>query len=130
MGPSVDKSQFNTVLEYLEIAKSEGTLVCGGSRLTGGIYDRGYFSEPTIMDHVKPKARIAQEEIFGPILSVIRVKNFEEAVEVANCVNYGLSSSIYTNDVSKVFDFIDRIETGITHVNSPTTSAQPQIPFG
>jgi aldehyde dehydrogenase (NAD+) len=79
---------------------------------------------------VKPDSRLAQEEIFGPVLSVIRVKNFEEALEVSNNVVYGLSSSIYTNDVSKIFDFIDRIETGMTHVNSPTTGGEAQIPFG
>jgi acyl-CoA reductase-like NAD-dependent aldehyde dehydrogenase len=131
MGPSVDKSQFKTVLEYLEIGKQEGaTLVCGGSRLTGGVYDKGFFSAPTIFDYVKPDSRLAQEEIFGPVLSVIRVRSFEEALEVSNNVVYGLSSSIYTNDVSKIFDFIDRIETGITHVNSPTTGGEAQIPFG
>jgi aldehyde dehydrogenase (NAD+) len=94
------------------------------------VYDKGFFSAPTIFDHVKPDSRLAQEEIFGPVLSVIRVKNFEEALEVSNNVVYGLSSSIYTNDVSKVFEFIDRIETGMTHVNSATTGGEAQIPFG
>ena len=131
MGPSVDESQFKTVLNYLEIGKQEGAkLVCGGDRLRGGAYDRGYFVAPTIFDHVTPNMRIAQEEIFGPVLSVIRVKNFEEALEVANGVIYGLSSSIYTQDVSRVFEFIDKIETGITHVNSATTGGEAQIPFG
>jgi aldehyde dehydrogenase (NAD+) len=131
MGPSVDASQFKTVLEYMEVGRKSGAkLVCGGNRLTGASYDKGFFSEPTIFDHVKPDDRIAQEEIFGPVLSVIRVKDFEEAVHVANNVIYGLSSSIYTNDVSRVFDFIDRIETGITHVNSATTGGEAQIPFG
>ena len=131
MGPSVDAAQFKTVLDYMEIGKQSGaTLVCGGHRLTGPAYDKGFFSEPTIFDHVKPDSRIAQEEIFGPVLSVIRVKDFEEAVHVANNVVYGLSSSIYTSDVSRIFDFIDRIETGITHVNSATTGGEAQIPFG
>jgi alpha-ketoglutaric semialdehyde dehydrogenase len=131
MGPSVDDGQFKTVLEYLEIGKKEGAkLVCGGSRLTGGAYDKGFFAAPTIFDHVRPNMRIAQEEIFGPVLSIIRVKNFEEGLEVANGVVFGLSSSIYTQDVSRIFEFVDRIETGITHVNSPTTGGEAHVPFG
>jgi len=131
VGPSVDESQFKTVLKYLEIGKQEGAkLVCGGERLRGGAYDRGYFVAPTIFDHVKPAMRIAQEEIFGPVLSVIRVKDFEAAVEAANGVIYGLSSSIYTQNVSRVFEFVDRIETGIVHINSPTTGGEAQVPFG
>jgi aldehyde dehydrogenase (NAD+) len=131
VGPSVDDSQFNTVLKYLEIGKKEGAaLVFGGQRLSGGHYDKGLFVAPTIFDHVTPKMRIAQEEIFGPVLSVIRVKDLQEALEVANGVEFGLSSSIYTGDVSKVFEFIDRIETGITHVNSSTTGGEAQVPFG
>jgi len=131
MGPSVDESQFNTVLKYLEIGQKEGArLICGGKRMEGGAYDRGYFVQPTIFDHVKPNMRIAQEEIFGPVLSVIRVKDFEEALEVANGVIYGLSSSIYTQNVSRMFDFVDRIETGITHINSATTGGEAQMPFG
>jgi aldehyde dehydrogenase (NAD+) len=74
--------------------------------------------------------RIAQEEIFGPVLSIIRVNNFEEAIEVSNNVVYGLSSAIYTNDASRIFEYIDRIETGIVHVNSPTTGGEAQVPFG
>ena len=131
MGPSVDQGQFKTVLDYLEIGKQEGAkVVCGGERLKGGIYDKGLFAAPTIFDHVKPNMRIAQEEIFGPVLSVIRVKNFEEAIEVSNNVVFGLSSAIYTNDASRIFEYIDRIETGIVHVNSPTTGGEAQVPFG
>ncbi len=130
MGPVVDESQFKTVLKYLEIGKQEGQLLLGGERLRGGIYDKGYYVAPTIFDHVKPDARIAQEEIFGPVLSIIRVEDFEEAIEVANGVMYGLSSSIYTQNASRIFEFIDRIETGITHINSPTTGGEAQAPFG
>ena len=131
MGPSVDESQFKTVLEYLDIGKREGAqLVLGGNRLAGGKYDKGLFVAPTIFDHVKPTMRIAQEEIFGPVLSVIRVEDFEEALDVANGVVYGLSSSIYTQDVSRIFEFADRIETGITHINSATTGGEAHIPFG
>jgi aldehyde dehydrogenase (NAD+) len=98
--------------------------------VTGGAYDKGMFVEPTIFDHVKPAMRVAQEEIFGPVLSVIRVKDYEEALRVANNCAYGLSSSIYTQDVSRFFDFAERVETGMTHVNSPTTGGEAHIPFG
>jgi aldehyde dehydrogenase (NAD+) len=131
MGPSVDQAQFNTVLDYLKIGKDEGAkLVLGGSKLSGGEYDKGMFVQPTIFDHVTPTMRIAQEEIFGPVLSVIRVRDYEEALRVANDCAYGLSSSIYTQDVSRFFDFAERIETGMTHVNSPTTGGEAHIPFG
>ena len=131
IGPLVDEAQFNTVMSYLEIGKQEGAqVVCGGGRSHGGSHDRGWFVAPTIFDHVNPNMRIAREEIFGPVLSVIRVKDFDEAVEVANDVIYGLSSAIYTNNVAHMFEFIDRIETGITHINSPTTGGEAQVPFG
>ncbi|MCI0352079.1 MAG: aldehyde dehydrogenase family protein, partial [Acidobacteriales bacterium] len=131
VGPSVDDAQFKTVLQYLDIGKQEGAkLQCGGNRLSGGDYDKGLFTAPTIFDHVKPNMRIAQEEIFGPVLSVIRVKDLEEALAVANDVKFGLSSSVYTRDIAKVFEFVDRIETGITHVNSSTTGGEAQVPFG
>src|SRR6267154_2168510 len=95
MGPSVDESQFKTVLEYLNVGREDGaTLVCGGERATGNGLDKGYFVKPTVFDHVTPEMRIAREEIFGPVLSVMRVKDFEQAMEVANDTQYGLSSSI------------------------------------
>src|SRR6185503_20182276 len=90
----------------------------------------GFFVEPAIFDQVNPSMRIAQEEIFGPVISVIRVKSLEEALEAANGVAFGLSSSIYSNDNSRIFKFLDRIETGITHVNSPTMGGEAQLPFG
>jgi alpha-ketoglutaric semialdehyde dehydrogenase len=130
MGPAVDESQLKTDLHYIEIGKKEAKLLLGGQRLTGSGYDRGYFVAPTIFDHVSADSVIAQDEIFGPVLSVIRVKNFEEALQVANSVRYGLSSSLYSNDATKIFEFIDRIETGITHVNSPTVGGEAQFPFG
>src|SRR5919205_3473816 len=116
MGPSVDENQFNTVLSYINIGREDGaTLVCGGSRATGDGLEKGYFVQPTIFDHVTPDMRIAREEIFGPVLSVLRVKDFDEAMEVANDSEYGLSSSIFTNDAARVFRFVDEIETGMTH---------------
>src|SRR5713101_4101912 len=130
MGPAVDESQLKTDLHYIEIGKQEAKLLLGGERLTGGAYDRGYFVPPTVFDQVAPDSSIAQDEIFGPVLSIIRVRDFEEALHVANSVRYGLSSSLYSNDAAKIFEFIDRIETGITHVNSPTVGGEAQLPFG
>ncbi|HEX2712197.1 MAG TPA: aldehyde dehydrogenase family protein [Candidatus Acidoferrales bacterium] len=130
MGPAVDEAQMKTDLRYIEIGKKEAKLQLGGERLSGPGYDRGYYIAPTIFDHVAANSTIAQDEIFGPVLSVIRVRDFEEALRVANSVRYGLSSSLYTNDAAKVFEFIDRIETGITHINSPTVGGEAQLPFG
>ncbi|HET9400407.1 MAG TPA: aldehyde dehydrogenase family protein [Candidatus Acidoferrales bacterium] len=130
VGPVVDENQLETVLRFIEIGKGEGRLLLGGGRLKGEGFDRGYFVAPTVFDDVPAESTIAQEEIFGPVLSIIRVGDFEEAIKVANSVRYGLSSSIYTNDATKIFDFIDRIETGITHVNSPTVGGEAQLPFG
>jgi len=129
-GPSVTETQMETVLRYIEIGKQEGKILCGGERLTGSRYDKGWFVAPTVFDHVSVESRIAQEEIFGPVLSVIRVKNFDEALEAANSVRFGLSSSIYSTDSNKIFEFVDKIETGMTHVNSPTVGGEAHVPFG
>jgi len=131
MGPTVDEDQFKTVLSYIDIGRDDGaTLVCGGSRATGAGLDKGYFVNPTVFDHVTPDMRIAREEIFGPVLSVLRVKDFDEAMQVANDCEYGLSSAIFSNDAVRVFRFVDEIETGMTHINSPTTGGEAHIPFG
>ncbi len=131
MGPSVDEGQFNTVLEYINVGREDGaTLVCGGERAIGNGLDKGYFVQPTVFDRVTPDMRIAREEIFGPVLSVLRVNDFEEAMTVANDTEFGLSSSIFTNDAARIFRFVDEIETGMTHINSPTTGGEAHIPFG
>ncbi|MBK9711953.1 MAG: aldehyde dehydrogenase family protein [Kouleothrix sp.] len=131
MGPSVDDSQFQTVLKYLDIGKAEGAeLLCGGQRASDGALAKGYFVQPTIFDRVRPEMRIAQEEIFGPVLSVFRVESFDEAMAVANNSPFGLTSSIYTRDAIRMFRYIDEIETGMTHVNSPTLGGEAQLPFG
>ncbi|HEV7858858.1 MAG TPA: aldehyde dehydrogenase family protein [Pyrinomonadaceae bacterium] len=131
MGPSVDEGQFKTVLSYIDVGREDGaTLVCGGSRAEGEGLSKGYFVQPTVFDHVTPDMRLAREEIFGPVLSILRVKDFDEAMRVANDSEYGLSSSIFTNDAARIFRFVDEIETGMTHINSPTTGGEAHIPFG
>jgi alpha-ketoglutaric semialdehyde dehydrogenase len=131
MGPSVDENQFKTVLSYIDVGREDGaTLVCGGERASGAGLDKGYFVHPTVFDNVTPDMRIAREEIFGPVLSVLRVSNFDQAMEVANDCEYGLSSSIFTNDAARIFRFVDEIETGMTHINSPTTGGEAHVPFG
>jgi aldehyde dehydrogenase (NAD+) len=131
MGPSVDESQFQTVLSYIDIGREDGaTLVCGGKRAEGECLEKGFFVQPTVFDQVTPDMRIAREEIFGPVLSVLRVNDFEEAMRVANDCEYGLSSSIFSNDATRIFRFVDEIETGMTHINSPTTGGEAHVPFG
>jgi aldehyde dehydrogenase (NAD+) len=131
MGPSVDEGQMNTVLAFHQIAKEEGAkLLCGGTRLSDGELAHGYFTAPTVYDRVRPDSRLAQEEIFGPVLSIIRVKDWQEAIKVANGVQYGLTSSIFTRDVTRAMEYADEIETGMLHVNSPTVGGEAQLPFG
>lgn len=131
MGPSVDEAQFGKVHEYLSIGKDEGAeLRCGGGRADAGELRHGFFTQPTIWTGVRPSMRVAKEEIFGPVLSVIAVDGFEEAIAVANDVEYGLTSSIYTRDVGRVFRYVEHIETGMLHVNSPTIGGEAQLPFG
>jgi acyl-CoA reductase-like NAD-dependent aldehyde dehydrogenase len=131
MGPAVDKAQLETDLKYVEIGKAEhATLALGGSQLEGGAFANGHFVEPTVFDHVKMSMRVAQEEIFGPVIAVVRVKDFDEAMTAANDVRFGLSSAIFTTDATTVFRFADRIEAGIVHVNSGTPGGEAQLPFG
>ena len=131
VGPSVDESQLQTVLGYVETGRREGArLIRGGTRLTAEGRDRGFFVAPAIFDDVRPEMRIAQEEIFGPVLALIRVPDTEAALAVANGVKFGLSASVYTNDVASMYRFVDQLEAGIIHVNSPTVGGEAHIPFG
>lgn len=131
IGPAVDAAQLETDLEYIAIAQDEGAeLVCGGKRLTGGIYDLGYFVEPTLFTGVKPEMRIAQEEVFGPVLGLMVAEDFEDAMRLANGVRFGLSASIVSRDLTRVHQFINRIEAGLITVNLPTAGVEYQLPFG
>ncbi|HVN07532.1 MAG TPA: aldehyde dehydrogenase family protein [Patescibacteria group bacterium] len=131
MGPAISKKQLETVMQYVEIGKNEGAkLAAGGHRLEGGAYAKGWFHEPTIFADVAPTMRIAQEEIFGPVVSVIPVDNLANAIEVANGVAYGLSSAIYTRDVNAAFAAMRDLHTGIVYVNAPTIGAETHLPFG
>jgi alpha-ketoglutaric semialdehyde dehydrogenase len=131
MGPAINASQLKTDLNYIEIGKAEGArLKCGGNRLTQGDYQYGNFLEPTVFVDVDPKMRIAQEEIFGPVVSIIACENLENAIEIANRIEYGLSSALYTRDVNKAFRALRDLEAGITYINAPTIGAEVHLPFG
>jgi alpha-ketoglutaric semialdehyde dehydrogenase len=131
IGPAVDADQLKTDLEYIEIAKQEGAeLLCGGNRLTGAEYDKGYFIEPTIFSGVKSEMRIAQEEVFGPVLALMVAEDLDDAVRIANDVKFGLSASIVSKDLTRVHQFINRIEAGLITVNLPTAGVEYQLPFG
>jgi len=131
MGPLVSEGQRDTVIKYVDIGRQEGaTLVCGGHALTDGPYAKGHFLEPTIFADVAPSMRIAQEEIFGPVVSVIPCRSLDEAIEIGNNVQYGLSASIYTQDVNAAFAAMRDLDTGIFYVNAPTIGAEVHLPFG
>jgi len=131
VGPVIDRSQLESILDLVEAGKNEGAaLLAGGKRLTENGLDKGFFIAPTVFDQVDPDATIAQEELFGPVLSVIRAKDFDEAVSIANHTRYGLSSSVYTRDINRAMRFVDAIEAGMVHVNSPTLGGEAQVPFG
>jgi aldehyde dehydrogenase (NAD+) len=131
MGPSVSEKQLAKVMSYVEIGKREGArLATGGHRLADGALARGYFHEPTIFVDVMPSMRIAREEIFGPVVSVLRCGSLDEAIAIANDVEYGLSASIYTRDINRAFRAMSETYTGIFYVNAPTIGAEVHLPFG
>ncbi|MGA8220280.1 MAG: aldehyde dehydrogenase family protein [Candidatus Acidiferrales bacterium] len=131
MGPCINEQQLKTVVSYVEIGKNEGaTLAAGGHRLESGAYGHGWFHEPTVFIDCDPKMRICQEEIFGPVVSVIPFETFEQALEIANGVKYGLSAAIYTRNVNNAFRAQRDLQTGIVYVNAPTIGAETHLPFG
>jgi aldehyde dehydrogenase (NAD+) len=131
VGPLIHDASLDKVEKYVDIGVAEGNdLLCGGRRATGGDLDRGIFYEPTIFARVEAGQRLEQEEIFGPVLSVVRVADADEAFKVNNDVKYGLSSSIYTSNVNVAFRAMNELDNGITYVNAPTIGAEAHLPFG
>jgi aldehyde dehydrogenase (NAD+) len=131
IGPAVDQGQLETDLKYIEIGKQEGArLVAGGNRLTGGAYDKGYFVEPTLFADVTETMRIAQEEVFGPVLAVMKAKDFPDALRIANNIPFGLSASVQTTNLSRVFEFVYGAEAGLLTINLPSAGVEYQLPFG
>jgi aldehyde dehydrogenase (NAD+) len=131
MGPCINEQQLKTVMDYVAVGQSEGAkLLTGGKRINSGKHAKGWFHEPTVFGDCTPTMRIVQEEIFGPVVSVMPIESFEQGIEVANGVPYGLSASIYTRDVNKAFAATRDLYTGIVYVNAPTIGAETHLPFG
>ena len=131
MGPCVNEAQLYKVEKYVQIGKDQGArLLCGGYRLTGGLYDNGCFYAPTIFGEVNPEMRIAKEEIFGPVVVALRFRELDEAIAICNSTFYGLSSSIYTGNVNHAFRAMRDLDAGITYINAPTIGAEVHLPFG
>ncbi len=131
VGPLINEAQLNRVEGYVEIGIREGArLLCGGRRMTGGVYDHGWFFAPTIFGDCQPGMRISQEEIFGPVVSLIPCDSLDHAIEIGNGIIYGLSSSIYTKNINNAFKAMQEMNTGIFYVNAPTIGAETHLPFG
>jgi aldehyde dehydrogenase (NAD+) len=131
VGPQVNASQIETSMKYVAIAQAEGAkLLIGGHVLTEGSYAKGTFFEPTVLGGVMPEMQIACEEVFGPVVSLIEFNTFEEAIRIANSIDYGLSTALYTKDVNRAFSAIRDLEAGITYINAPTIGAEVHLPFG
>ncbi|MFJ8236567.1 aldehyde dehydrogenase family protein [Ureibacillus sp. NPDC094379] len=131
VGPVINQAALEKIHSYVQIGKEEGAkLLTGGNTLSSSQFEQGYYYEPTIFTDVKPTMTIAQEEIFGPVISIIEVESLEEAIEVNNSVKFGLSSSIFSQDVNKIFKAQRDLDTGIVYVNAGTTGAEIHLPFG
>ncbi|MBK5293109.1 MAG: aldehyde dehydrogenase family protein [Acidobacteriia bacterium] len=131
IGPAIDQAQLEVNLRYIEIGRKEaGAPLVGGNRITGGAFDKGFFVEPTIFSNVTESMTIAQEEIFGPVLSVMRAKDFADAMRIANNIPFGLSASIQTTNLSRAFEYIYSMEAGLLTVNLPSAGVEYQLPFG
>jgi len=132
VGPVINRDAVDKIMSYIDIGQREdkAKLMCGGNQLTKGEYSRGYFIEPTVFADVKPGMRVEQEEIFGPVTSIVPFGTLDEAIEIVNGVRYGLSSAIYTADVNNAFHAMEDLYTGICYVNSATIGAEVHLPFG
>ncbi|HST79792.1 MAG TPA: aldehyde dehydrogenase family protein, partial [Verrucomicrobiae bacterium] len=131
VGPQINEQQVATTEKYVQIGKNEGAKIeAGGKAVNKPEHSYGWFFEPTVLTDVDSRMRVAQEEIFGPVVSLVPCESFEHAIEIANGVTYGLSSSIYTRDVNKAFRAMRDLDAGITYVNAPTIGAEVHLPFG
>jgi len=131
VGPQVNAAQIETSQKYVEIAEKEGAkLLCGGHALASGPHAHGTFFEPTVFAGVTPQMRIAREEVFGPVVALIEFSDFDEAVAIANSIDYGLSTALYTRNVNRAFAAMRDLEAGITYINAPTIGAEVHLPFG
>lgn len=129
--PLISRKQLDRVLGYIDRAKKEGArILCGGEQLKGGVFDKGYYIAPTIIDNLTPAMEIAREEVFGPVLAVFRAESYEDAIRIHNESPYGLSASLFTKDVNKSFSFFDDAEAGVCYINAPTFGGEPHMPFG
>jgi acyl-CoA reductase-like NAD-dependent aldehyde dehydrogenase len=131
LAPVINEKQKNRILEYIDLGQQEGAKVLvGGEELTGADYENGFFIAPTVFDDMTSDMRIAKEEIFGPVTGIIRTTSVDEALEIANSVDYGLSCSVYTHDITNTFKAVQRLEFGLVYINAPTIGAEIQVPFG
>jgi aldehyde dehydrogenase (NAD+) len=131
MGPQINRQQIETSIRYCEIARKEGAkLMTGGKPLTKGAHAKGHFFAPTVFAKVTSGMRIAQEEVFGPVVSILECRSFDEALDIANNIPYGLSTALYSRDVNRAFRAMRDLEAGITYINAPTIGAEVHLPFG
>ena len=131
VSPLCGQGQYDKVLEYIGVGTEEGAnLAYGGRGLTEGEFEEGYYVEPTVFTDVSPDMRIAKEEIFGPVLTVFKARDLEDAIQISNSVEFGLSSSVYTRNLTRAFEYINTVETGMVHVNAPTLGGEVHLPFG
>jgi len=131
VGPMINEAAIRKTEHYVDVGQTEGAdLLCGGRRAKGKGLEHGWYFEPTIFARVQAGMRVEQEEIFGPVLSVVRVNDADEAFRVNNDVKYGLSSSLYTRDVNLAFRALNELDNGITYINAPTIGAEAHLPFG
>ncbi|MDR3304046.1 MAG: aldehyde dehydrogenase family protein, partial [Treponema sp.] len=130
VGPIINEKAGNDIMAYIKSASNEGAVIrAGGKKLSGGIYDKGFYIEPTLITGVKPEMKVAIEEIFGPVLVVLRAKDFDEAISIANNTEYGLAASIFTDNLQYIYRFQQEIEAGMVHINHGTVT-DGTMPFG
>src|ERR1700761_2523927 len=131
MGPQINQQQVDTSVRYTDVAKKEGAaLLTGGKRLSGDAFGKGFFYAPTVFGDVTAAMRIAKEEVFGPVVSVLACDDFDQAIEIANGIQYGLSTALYSRNVNLAFKAMRDLQAGITYVNAPTIGAEVHLPFG